>query len=162
MRCVRESLQTSNSLQLEFSEKNDFEEFLNTIKRWEVHDLNENEEKSDSGEDEKFVEVDEHHQISETLPKHVKITVDLSNHCLHFLASKDRNKKIIVLEILNDSVLILSKWENELLPLVHKIWSPLVTRFDQMAEPLIIRTSFTLLCTLAQTSKQFIRSRTLK
>lgn len=96
------------------------------------------------------------------LPRHITMTLSIARHCLNFLPSNDFDKKLIVLEILNESVIILSDYENELLPLVHEIWSPLVTRFERMSDPLIINRSFALLCTLSEVSKDFIRSRTLK
>lgn len=52
--------------------------------------------------------------------------------------------------------------EDQLLPLVHKIWSPLVQRFTLGQDVVILRLSFELLCVLASTSKSFIRHRCLE
>lgn len=81
---------------------------------------------------------------------------------LHFLPSKDRNRKLLVLEILNRGVEVIKSWEDELLPIAHQIWSPLVGRFREYEDPLIINYSFQLLLTLARLTKEFIRLRTIK
>lgn len=148
--------------------ENSITKFINSIKSVEkdIEDIkfDENQPCAEENEGAESQSIDDEYEEIEKPkpPRHVTMIVSVCNHCLHFLASKDENKKIMVLEILNEGVLYLFNWENELLPLVHKIWSPLVTRFDQNSNPLIINRSFTLLCSLARTSKQFIRSRTLK
>lgn len=62
-----------------------------------------------------------------------------------------------------DSLLILCDEENQLLPVVHKIWSPLVNRFKyDNKDSLILRRCFELLCIMAVTARDFITGRTLK
>lgn len=95
-------------------------------------------------------------------PLHIRLTVAILGRSLHFLPSKDRIRKLLVLEILNDGLEIIKDWEDELLPIVHQIWSPLVQRFAEFNDPLIINYSFKLLVTLAKLSKDFIRMRTSK
>ncbi|XP_066906562.1 TELO2-interacting protein 1 homolog isoform X2 [Halyomorpha halys] len=96
------------------------------------------------------------------LPDHIKMTVDVLNRSLHFLPGNDLSRQILCLQILNNGVFILSSWKDELLPVVHKIWSPLVERFRSSNDPLLLQRAFSLLVSLAQYSKDFIRSRTLK
>jgi hypothetical protein len=96
------------------------------------------------------------------LPLFVEMTVSVLKRCIHFLPGKKREQKLLVLAILQEGLLILEKWENELLPIVHEIWSPFVNRFSEISDPLVVNRSFGLLCVLAQTAKDFIRSRTLK
>ncbi|XP_057672878.1 TELO2-interacting protein 1 homolog isoform X1 [Diorhabda carinulata] len=95
-------------------------------------------------------------------PLHIKITVLILQRSLNFLPSKDRLIKLSVLEILSNALEIIRDWEDELLPIVHQIWSPLVQRFKEHNEPLIINLSFQLLEILARLSKEFIRMRTSK
>lgn len=95
-------------------------------------------------------------------PLHIKITVLILQRSLNFLPSKDRAIKLLVLEILSNALEIIRDWEDELLPIVHQIWSPLVQRFKEYNESLIINLSFQLLETLARLSKEFIRMRTSK
>jgi hypothetical protein len=96
------------------------------------------------------------------LPLYVEMVVSVLNRCVHFLPSKKREQKLLVLAIVQEGLLILEMWENELLPIVHAVWSPFVSRFAETSDHLVINRSFSLLCTLAQTAKDFIRSRTLK
>lgn len=96
------------------------------------------------------------------LPLHVELTVSVLKRCLHFLPTRKREQKILVLSILKEGLLILEAWENELLPIVHEIWSPFVNRFAEISDPLVVNRSFSLLCVMAQTAKDFIRARTLK
>ncbi|KAL3279351.1 hypothetical protein HHI36_016856 [Cryptolaemus montrouzieri] len=95
-------------------------------------------------------------------PYHIKLTVDILKRSLNFLPSKEQKRKFLVLKILRDGVEIIKDFEDELLPIVHLIWSPLVGRFRDKNDPVVISYSFQLLCTLGRVSKDFIRSRTAK
>lgn len=95
-------------------------------------------------------------------PTHINITVAILKRSLHFLPSRNKHRKLLTLEILRDGLEIIRDWEDELLPVVHQIWSPLVARFKEYEEPLLVNLSFQLLSVLARLSKDFIRSRTAK
>lgn len=95
-------------------------------------------------------------------PKHIQLLVKILERSLHFLPAKNTNCKIFVLEILTSGVEVLKDYEDELLPIVHKVWSPLVNRFRDFDSPLVVNLSFILLSTLGRLSKDFIRMRTVK
>lgn len=95
-------------------------------------------------------------------PMHVNMTVAILKRSLNFLPSKDRRCKILALEVLRNGLEVVRDWEDELLPVVHQIWSPLVDRFVEHKEPLVINLSFQLLTVMARLSKDFIRARTTK
>lgn len=86
---------------------------------------------------------------------------DIMKHCLHFLPSKDVQKSLIAMLTLQEGLQILARWENQLLPMVHLLWHPLVDRFRD-ENVLIINRAWQLLNVLGHLSKDFIRSRTLK
>jgi len=46
--------------------------------------------------------------------------------------------------------------------MVHKIWSPLSTKFNNNTDDIVFREAFNVLTTMASTAKDFIRSRSLK
>ncbi|XP_074104197.1 telo2 interacting protein 1 [Cotesia typhae] len=94
-------------------------------------------------------------------PMHIKIIESIMKQCLHFLPSKDMAKLLLSMQTLQEGIFILKDWTDQLLPIVHEIWHPLVDRF-QDSNILIINTAWQLLFTLAQVSEDFIRSRTLK
>lgn len=86
---------------------------------------------------------------------------DVMKHCLHFLPSKEIQKSLIAMATLQEGLEILAEWENQLLPIVHLLWHPLVDRFHD-DNVLIINRAWQLLNLLAHISKDFIRDRTLK
>ncbi|XP_073979754.1 telo2 interacting protein 1 isoform X3 [Rhodnius prolixus] len=94
-------------------------------------------------------------------PRHIKLTVQILNTSLHFLSSKDNTRQIVVLQILENGLLLLRTWTDELLPIVHKIWSPLAQRFRYCDNHLIAQRAFSLLKTMGNLAKEFIRVRTL-
>ena len=62
---------------------------------------------------------------------------------------------------LQEGLEILTNWENQLLPIVHLLWHPLVNRFHD-ENVLVINRAWQLLNVIARVSKDFIRQRTLK
>ncbi|OXU30926.1 hypothetical protein TSAR_001893 [Trichomalopsis sarcophagae] len=94
-------------------------------------------------------------------PYFVNMIKDIMKRCLHFLPSQEFTESSLSMSILKEGAIILKDWENELLPIVHELWHPLVERF-QNPNPLVINLAWQLLCCLAQVSQDFIRSRTLK
>ncbi|XP_028154357.2 TELO2-interacting protein 1 homolog [Diabrotica virgifera virgifera] len=107
-------------------------------------------------------EVEEEEYKKPDPPTRIKITVSILKQSLHFLPSSIKSRKILVLDILTDGIEIIKDYEDELLPIVHLIWSPLVSRFDETGLPVVMTLSFKLLMVLARVSKEFIRMRTTK
>lgn len=95
-------------------------------------------------------------------PLQVQLAALILKRSLHFLPSKQPTRRLLVLEILENGIELLKEWENELLPVVHQIWSPLVQRFQDEADYLTMRNSVRLVATLARLSKEFIRMRVIK
>nr|CAD7258809.1 unnamed protein product [Timema shepardi] len=110
------------------------------------------EESVDLGEDEPMKEPD---------PTHIVLAANILKSVLHFLPSHDRNLQLLVISILTEGVQVLAACQDQLLPIVHLVWSPLVGRFNQGSDPLIVKRSFELLRVLAQLARDFIRTRTL-
>ncbi|XP_076672914.1 telo2 interacting protein 1 [Andrena cerasifolii] len=104
-----------------------------------------------------FIEEEEKKKI----PPYIKMIEDVMKHCLHFLPSKEIQKSLIAMATLQEGLEILAEWENQLLPIVHLLWHPLVDRFHD-ENVLIINRAWQLLNLLAHISKDFIRDRTLK
>lgn len=95
-------------------------------------------------------------------PLQVELAALILKRSLHFLPSKHQTRRLLVLEILENGIELLKEWENELLPVVHQIWSPLVQRFQDESDYLTMRNSVRLVATLARLSKEFIRMRVVK
>lgn len=103
----------------------------------------------------------EEEEDSKTLPTHIQMVEDVLKCCLHFLPSKDTKQSFIAMLTLEEGLLILMEWENQLLPIVHQLWHPLVDRFKDQ-NVLVINRAWQLFRVLARVSNDFIRSRTLK
>lgn len=96
------------------------------------------------------------------IPTHIKMVISVLKHTINFLPSNNLQEKLLSLDILKFGIVLIKDYEDELLPLVHQIWSPLVPRFKETAQPVVINRSFKLLATLAYVSEDFIRRRTMK
>ncbi|KAG5320074.1 TTI1 protein, partial [Acromyrmex heyeri] len=95
------------------------------------------------------------------LPTHIKIIIEVMKRCIHFLPMKDVQKSLMAMQTLQEGLPILVEWEDELLPLVHQLWHPLIDRFHD-ENVLVINHAWQLLHVLANISNDFIRSRTLR
>ncbi|KYQ51800.1 TEL2-interacting protein 1 like protein [Trachymyrmex zeteki] len=95
------------------------------------------------------------------LPTHIKIIIEVMKRCIHFLPLKDIQKSLMAMQTLQEGLPILVDWEDELLPIVHQLWHPLIDRFND-ENVLVINHAWQLLHVLANISNDFIRSRTLR
>lgn len=94
-----------------------------------------------------------------SLPPYIQMVLSIMKRVLHYLPSKHNS---LPLQILNEGLNVISNYENQLLPMVHKIWSPLCTKFNNNTDDIVFREAFNVLTTMASTAKDFIRSRSLK
>lgn len=95
------------------------------------------------------------------VPGHVKLLVQVLRRCIHLQSSSDIFIQTAVLTIIRHTVVPLSCCEDELLPVVHLLWKPLVARFQKDDCNLSIK-AFEALMSLAETAQDFIRQRTLQ
>ncbi|KOX73245.1 TELO2-interacting protein 1 like protein [Melipona quadrifasciata] len=107
------------------------------------------------------IEVVMKYKRQENIPFYIEIVEDILKHSTHFLPSKEIEISLIAMSILQEGLEILTNFENQLLPIVHILWHPLVDRF-QDENVLIINRAWQLLNVVARLSKDFIRQRTLK
>ncbi|XP_063229283.1 TELO2-interacting protein 1 homolog [Bacillus rossius redtenbacheri] len=124
--------------------------------------MEEDDEVNDSAQASTVEEEQTESEKKETVPPLILLADQILQRSVHFLPTKDRTQCLIVLETLTEGVKLLEPHTNQLLPIVHHIWSPLVGRLTQWSDIVIMRRSFELLRTLALTARDFIRSRTLK
>ena len=64
------------------------------------------------------------------LPVHVKIIKKVCERSVNLLTLPEADHRALVLDIISHCITILSTEENDLLPLVHKMWSSLVNRLQ--------------------------------
>ncbi|XP_058792032.1 TELO2-interacting protein 1 homolog [Phymastichus coffea] len=133
----------------------DFGGFNDELKESDLDNIENN--NNDGNNHQNYVE----DKKDENVPFYINMIKDIMKRCLHFVPSQNFSESSIAMLTLKEGSLILEKWENVLLPIVHELWHPLVDRF-QNPNPLVVNQAWQLLCRLAQVSQDFIRSRTLK
>uniref|UniRef100_A0A224Y855 TTI1 C-terminal TPR domain-containing protein n=1 Tax=Rhipicephalus zambeziensis TaxID=60191 RepID=A0A224Y855_9ACAR len=81
--------------------------------------------------------------------------------CIHLQSSSNIYIQTAVLSIIKHAVIPMSCYQDELLPVVHLLWQPLVARFQKDDWHLCAK-AFEVVSSLAETSRDFIRERTLR
>uniref|UniRef100_A0A672J376 TELO2-interacting protein 1 homolog n=1 Tax=Salarias fasciatus TaxID=181472 RepID=A0A672J376_SALFA len=128
--------------------------------------IEEDEETEDLGERKRalssiYVEDITDPDVKLELPLHLKITKDVFERCVHLLSDPSLRLRLKVLDVLELCVFILSERENELLPLAHRCWPPLLQRLTA-DDPLAVLRAFRVLCTLGEACGDFLRRRVSK
>lgn len=122
------------------------------------HDLEDAEDTPDNPEQDPPAE--DTPSKEQVLPKDVQIAKEIMKVSLKHISSRNQLEVLAAMETLTWGVSILKRHEDELLPLVHQIWSPLVQRFTD-ENPVVLRNAFKMLLTLADSAKWFIHRRTV-
>ncbi|CAD6992746.1 unnamed protein product [Ceratitis capitata] len=120
---------------------------------------------TDSTEDvemktEEFEAAQEGEDVKPPLPRYIQMVKDIITQVLKFVSFADKTHQILALECLISCVPLLHDYEDELLPLVHLMWSPLVEKFRNN-DAVVLNRCFTLLNVLATHAKEFILKRSL-
>lgn len=95
-----------------------------------------------------------------SLPRHIELIKEIIGQSVKFLSNSEQTQQILALECLISGVPLLKDYEDELLPLVHLLWAPLVEKFRQK-DPVVLNRCFSLLHILALHTKEFIVKRSL-
>lgn len=98
----------------------------------------------------------------EKLPD-VELTEKILTHCINLMSSNYSETKILAMRAAASGFKVLKDEENTLLPLVHKLWTPLVCRLtgDYNLNLEVNLSAFECLISMAESAKDFIKSRTL-
>lgn len=94
-----------------------------------------------------------------SIPLHINITCEIFKRCIHLQSSEDTYLRMLTLETVEQCIIILRDFENELHPLIHEFWSPFLNRFT---EETFTSKAFNVLLAIAKECGDFIRSRTFK
>ncbi|KAH8242933.1 hypothetical protein KR032_003130 [Drosophila birchii] len=94
------------------------------------------------------------------LPRHVEMVKDILHQVIKFVSTAEQSQQIAAIECFSSGLPLLAAYENELLPLVHLVWQPLVEKFRQK-DALVLNRCFTLLHLLGVHAKDFILKRSL-
>lgn len=99
--------------------------------------------------------------VKPELEGHLSIAKDVMERCTHLLSHPSLRLRLKVLDILELCVCVLSEKEDELLPMAHRCWPPLLLRLTT-DDPLVVLRAFRVLCTLGETCGDFLRTRVSK
>ncbi|KAM7282345.1 TELO2-interacting protein 1 homolog isoform X2 [Ixodes scapularis] len=137
-----------------------FAEFVEDFHRCKQvsENLEDSEEPADAEED---VPEDAGQTEKPEAPGHVRLLVQVLRRCIHLQSSSNIWVQTAVLSIICHAVVPVSGCEDEVLPMVHLLWKPLVNRFQGDNCTLSIK-AFETLTSLVDASGDFIRQRTLK
>ncbi|TPP60264.1 hypothetical protein FGIG_03380, partial [Fasciola gigantica] len=95
---------------------------------------------------------------SRVYPDELHIVEEVMLRCIHLTAANDPKCRILSMEVLIEGYLTLRDEQDLLLPLAHKIWSPLLARFrDRFA--IVVEKAFQILVVLSNVAGDFLRSR---
>jgi len=88
----------------------------------------------------------------------LKIVVDVLERCCFLLHTKDRDISLVLLDTLKLGCEVIESVENTQLPVLHKIWKPLMLRIKDTDTVVMLR-AMLLLCYMVTTSGDFLRKR---
>lgn len=95
------------------------------------------------------------------VPKYIELVVVILERCSHLLYTQDRKLKLVVLKVIKAGCSALASWEDQRLPVVHKLWKPLVLRLKDY-DFVVMVLALEVLAAMVVTSGDFLRQRTLK
>lgn len=121
---------------------------LNYLKEKDVADGNVSDFDNEEEEQSDPPKVDESNtgpDVEPPLPVQIQIATDVMERCIHMLSDKNLKIRLKVLDVLDLCVVVLQSHKNQLLPLAHRAWPPLVHRLTN-DDPLAVLRAFKVLC----------------
>ncbi|XP_074598753.1 telo2 interacting protein 1 [Brevipalpus obovatus] len=95
------------------------------------------------------------------LPLEIQITKEILERCIHLLSNPIPDVQLKCLDINEKGLRILKLHEDELLPIAHKLWTPIVKRL-RSDNLLVLRKSFDCLIIMGACCGDFLKKRTLQ
>lgn len=95
------------------------------------------------------------------LPQHIQMTLIILNRCIKYISTRNKMDKCLAIDSIRIGIEIIQSFENELLPMVHAIWTPFVERFLEQ-DVVVLRKCFNLLIVLGRVANDFIYKRVKK
>ncbi|EDV29435.1 uncharacterized protein TRIADDRAFT_51768 [Trichoplax adhaerens] len=130
---------------------------------WKFKNLTESNNEEDENDVFESASNDENAEDDVEKPKllYVQILLQVMDKCANFLASNEYRMRIKLLEVIKNGILSLSKFENDLLPAIHKIWNPFIRRFTDGNVTVQIK-AMEVLSVMAQLCGEFLQRRISK
>jgi len=107
-------------------------------------------------------ESDSHTEVPDDAPTvyadQIRLVEEIMLRSIHLMSCDIPRLRISSMSLLCEGCQLLEDYEDLLLPLVHKLWSPLLCRM-QDRHPAVVEKAFELFSVLASVSRTFIRAR---
>ncbi|XP_074654350.1 TELO2-interacting protein 1 homolog [Tubulanus polymorphus] len=125
-------------------------------------DIDENEDETNDtlNDDEDTATADEEEGKKEA-PTHVKIVVQVLERCVHLMSHEIIRIRLLALDTVVIGSQVLHLYQDELLPIVHKLWPPLVERLKD-ENPQVVLKAFHTLEELGEVCGDFLNQRVRK
>ncbi|XP_033095751.1 TELO2-interacting protein 1 homolog [Anneissia japonica] len=92
---------------------------------------------------------------------HVKIVVQVLENCVHLLGIESLQQQTLILSIVMEGVICISSYQDDMLPLAHQLWSPIVQRLSHSNYNVRIK-AVECVASLANACHDFLKKRVLK
>ena len=127
----------------------------------DMETMKEDFEKLYNKEEDDKIEITDDEINKPEVPKRIKIVVTIMERCSYLLFYKDRKIQLLLLQIIECGCQLLNDYEDEKLPVFHKLWKPLVLRLKD--KDFVVLLYALQVCTLmVNLSGDFLRRRCLK
>lgn len=94
-------------------------------------------------------------------PEEVKLIVNILERCCFLLHTRDRSVSLVLLDTIELGCVALMDWENNQLPVLHKVWKPLMLRIKD-TDTIVTLRALTVCCVMVTCSGDFLRKRCLQ
>ncbi|XP_042241864.1 TELO2-interacting protein 1 homolog [Homarus americanus] len=105
--------------------------------------------------------IHEENDEKKKVPKYIELVVNIMERCSHMLYLQDRKIKILIMEVVKAGCTALTQWEDQRLPVCHKLWKPLVLRLKD-SDFVVMICALEVLSVMVVSSGGFLRRRTMK
>ena len=125
------------------------------IEEEDISDVNVDEELK--GEEKDYMDTEEEVNKAKT-PFHYQIVITALEKCVAFTAASHCDIRLKALEVVLHGVYALRDRENDLLPLIHKLWPPIICRLKDQEHVLVLK-ALDVVCSMVEYSGNFITKR---
>ncbi|XP_018023660.1 uncharacterized protein LOC108679536 [Hyalella azteca] len=116
---------------------------------------------SDGGSKDEKPENDEVSATEQEIPSDVKLIVSILERCCYLLYTRDRETSLYLLDTIELGCEALKQFENSQLPVLHKVWKPLMLRIKDKDRPVSLR-ALSVCCIMVGNSGDFLRKRCIQ
>ncbi|KAK3852544.1 hypothetical protein Pcinc_040879 [Petrolisthes cinctipes] len=117
-------------------------------------------QKNEKEMSENFDNINEDDEQKQEIPRHIELVVEVLERCSHLLYLNERRTRLLLLDIVLGGCEALAGWEDQRLPVLHKLWKPLMLRLQDKDNAVVGRV-VEVVAEMVRTSGEFLRRRCL-